>query len=100
MTTTTYVGVWPFTAIDSCPKCGDIAVHWLDEPRIPTQDECDRYGQQKRDWATEPSGIVTNWSGQVVKTVGRNPFPVKPVDESEATVVRVCRACGQRWGCA
>ena len=89
-----------FTAITDCPRCGLIAVHWLDQPRRATEQQWADYRQAMADY--DPSDtdetVIMNWSGQVVRRVATNPAPTPPRDEI-FTVARICRDCGHRWEC-
>lgn len=96
---TACLSVEPFTAVADCPRCGEIAVHWLDQPRRATQQEWDDYERAMDEYdpfAGDSTRIVA-WSGDPVRTVTANPAPNPPLDE-RFTIARVCRSCSHRWG--
>lgn len=70
-----------FTAVADCPKCGNIAVHWLAEPsRFPeTGEEISR---------------VLEFHGAMMVFSGRAELLIDPDD---CVVARVCRECEHRW---
>ncbi|AID58905.1 hypothetical protein PBI_GAIA_86 [Mycobacterium phage Gaia] len=86
-----------FTAIADCPKCGRVAVHWLDSPRHPTEQDWADYERAMREYDPFEECLVRNWAGDVVKRMPAIPPPKRPVDE-DGSVTRVCVDCGHRWG--
>lgn len=67
-----------FTATASCPRCGAIATHWLDKPRIR------RPGQSPTLVRRDPGGIEIHVQGGLF-------------DPPDTQVARICRDCGHRW---
>jgi hypothetical protein len=88
-----------FTSIVDCPKCGDIGVHFLDEPMpAPTSDDREQYARDLCAHMADPGDQIMSWGGEVVRLIGGTPPPRPPVDESIFEVMRVCKECGHRWG--
>lgn len=76
----------PFTAVTDCPKCGVMAVHWLEEPRVaPAADDDSPMVRMVRMW----DQLATHF----VFGDGRGFF-----DPPNCVVARVCTACEYRWG--
>lgn len=87
-----------FAAIDACPKCEVVDLHWIDQPRRATQQEWAEYQRAVLNFDPFDREIKTTWSGQIVQCRPANRIPEAPRDET-ADVVRVCRVCGHRWEC-
>lgn len=88
-----------FTAVAECPSCGDIGVHWLDEPRLATPEEWDEYERRVIDYEYEPHDTekVVTWGGRTVREIPVQRAPKPPLHE-HFTVARICRSCAHRWG--
>lgn len=88
-----------FTAIADCPKCGDIGVHWLDEPMGPPSiEEWQKYYCELDRYRASIIAEIVDWTGNVVRRARSLPEPYPPRDESNFEVVRICKECGHRWG--
>lgn len=87
----------PFTAWADCPKCGEIACHWLDGPHRATRDELEAYQRAMADYQPEYS-TLEQWGGEVVQTMRPCNSPPSPPRDETFTVARICVKCGHRWG--
>lgn len=88
-----------FTAVAWCPKCGDIGVHWLDEPMgSPTPEEWRNYNRQLDVYLASPMTEIQNFQGETIRQHHSSPKPLLPHDESTFEVIRICKECGHRWG--
>lgn len=89
-----------FSAADQCPECGVIAVHYLDEPALLTDQEIAAYEIALEDFEENPGTAIEMFGGGVVRYVGGSPKPAPLIDESVFEVMRICAECGHRWGIA
>lgn len=88
-----------FSAVEQCPKCCAVAVHWLDEPQPkPTQADIIRWNEDWLKFQNDPGDALVSFGGGVVRYVGGYPRPRELRDESMFEVMRVCVACSHRWG--
>ncbi|AIM41030.1 hypothetical protein PBI_SQUIRTY_83 [Mycobacterium phage Squirty] len=74
----------PFTASTDCPDCGVMDVHWLETPRFRPDNPTPIQLMQES---------IHNMSSIV--SYGKTP---RLYDPPGATVIRVCKSCGHRWG--
>ena len=86
----------PFTAWTDCPKCGEIACHWLDQPRRVTQQQLDTYASMANRKVVSGHEVQV-WSGEGVQKLRDYYLPPPPCDET-FTIARICVKCGHRWG--
>lgn len=76
-----------FSSVAVCPHCSAVDTHWLTEPRYaPTGDSPLARTYQQLNAVMEAFSTITSGTS--------TPF----FDEPEATVARICRSCGHRWG--
>lgn len=81
-----------FGALTECPRCGEIAYHWMTEPKWPPIPE---------DVEQE---VVRDFTGAIVRHHVSETYPVgtKQVDidwnTSNCKVVRTCKNCSHDWG--
>lgn len=88
----------PFTAVAMCPKCADVAVHWIKEPR-----------RKPPGWDESPAGKLSRRISDTVDYLMsfgiaepiaeyRDPEPPSPFEPDDATIARECRNCKHQWG--
>ena len=67
-----------FRAVSTCPRCGHIAYHWVDEPpdALP--------------WAKTATGLPTYAPG--------GDMTAHHINTSNSSVMRTCRQCEHAWG--
>lgn len=86
-----------FTAVACCPSCCDVAVHWMQEPRLRPEIETPVEEAQRKTYELMRNintlSISTFAGGTVTREV---PSPY--YDHPGSTVARVCNRCGYRWG--
>lgn len=77
----------PFTAVAMCPKCADVAVHWIKPPR------------RKPKFEDTPAAKGLRMINESIRAmsigVGEAPNWYEPDD---ATIARECRNCKHQWG--
>ena len=81
-----------FTAVSTCPRCGHIAYHWIDEPPEPPE--------------------IVGWTEKVCRVYGGNygtivrmptyatggDMTAHHINTSNSSVMRTCRQCEWQWG--
>lgn len=88
-----------FTAVADCPKCGNVAVHWLAAPRLDPGDCLHRHCVSfPRPLRAVGDHEVFSWgSPRELRCVDCGTWLSGRYDPVDCVVARVCRECEHRW---
>lgn len=85
-----------FTAVACCPSCCDVAVHWMQEPRL--QPEVETSAEKSARKTYELMRNINSLSIMTFQGEVRREGPPPYYDPPDSTVARVCKTCKHRWG--
>lgn len=81
-----------FTAVSTCPRCGHIAYHWIDEPPAPPE---------IAEWEEIEIHSFGHGHDRTIRLPNYAPggdMRARQVNTDNSNVMRTCRQCEYVWG--